>query len=164
MAEKIMPPIHPGELLREEFLEPMGITAYQLAKDIGVPAPRIYDIVAEKRGISADTALRLSRYFGLNENYWIRLQARYDLETTKDKAGEIIEREVQPREIGTRIFHPNEICLASGWYRMVDQPLPGGQWTRGELKYVEEGDSFPSVPGAGPAQGYVMSGHLTDWN
>ncbi len=75
-----MPPIHPGELLREEFLEPMGITAYRLAKDIGVPAPRVYDIVGEKRGISADTALRLSRYFGMSEGYWINAQAHYDLE------------------------------------------------------------------------------------
>ncbi len=96
MAEKVMPPIHPGEVLREEFLEPMGITPYKLAKDIGVLPPRIYEIVREKRGISADTALRLSRYFGLSENYWIRLQAHYDLEIAKDRAGESIEKEVQP--------------------------------------------------------------------
>src|SRR5215210_7145259 len=67
MAKKAMAPVHPGELLREEFLEPMGITAYQLAKDIGVPAPQVYDIVSEKRGISPDTALRLSKYFGMSE-------------------------------------------------------------------------------------------------
>ncbi len=97
MAEKIMCPIHPGELLREEFLEPMGITTYQLAKDISVPAPRIYDIVAEKRGISADTGLRLSRYFGLNKAYWIRLQARYDQLLAEDELGERIEHEVRPR-------------------------------------------------------------------
>lgn len=97
MAKKVMPPVHPGELLREEFLEPMGITAYQLAKDIGVPAPRMYDIVAEKRGISPDTALRLSRYFGMSEGYWINAQAHYDLEVAKDRAGERIEREVRPR-------------------------------------------------------------------
>jgi antitoxin HigA-1 len=95
-AEKIMPPIHPGELLREEFLEPMGITAYQLAKDTRVPAPRMYDIVAEKRRISADTGLRLSRFFGLNKAYWIRLQARYDQLVAEDKLGERIEREVKP--------------------------------------------------------------------
>ena len=95
-AEKIMPPIHPGELLREEFLEPMGITAYQLAKDISVPAPRMYDIVAEKPGISADTGLRLSRYFGLNKAYWIRLQARYDQLVAEDELGERIEQEVRP--------------------------------------------------------------------
>jgi addiction module HigA family antidote len=95
-SEKIMPPVYPGELLRKEFLELLGITAYQLAKDIGVPAPRIYDIVAEKRGVSADTALRLSRYFGLNKAYWIRLQARYDQLVAEDELGERIEREVRP--------------------------------------------------------------------
>src|ERR687893_2952398 len=97
MGKKVMAPVHPGELLREEFLEPMGITAYQLAKDIGVPAPRGYDIVAEKRGISPDTALRLSRYFGMSEGYWINAQAHYDLEVAKDQEGDRIEREVRPR-------------------------------------------------------------------
>ena len=98
MAEKkIMSPVHPGELLREEFLKPMGITAYQLAKDIGVPAPRVYDIVTEKRGISPDTALRLSRYFGMSEGYWINAQAHYEKEIAKDRGGEKIEREVRPR-------------------------------------------------------------------
>jgi addiction module HigA family antidote len=96
MAKKIMPPVHPGELLREEFLEPMEITAYQLAKAIGVPAPRIYDIVAEKRGISPDTALRLSRYFGMSEGYWINAQAHYEKEVTKDQSGERIRKEVKP--------------------------------------------------------------------
>lgn len=96
MTEKIMAPIHPGELLREEFLNPMDITAYQLAKGIGVPAPRVYDIVNEKRGISADTALRLSRFFGMSEGYWINIQAHYDLEVAKDREGERIEREVRP--------------------------------------------------------------------
>jgi len=99
MAEKIMPPVHPGELLREEFLKPMGITAYQLAKDLGVPAPRMYDIVAEKRGISPDTALRLSRYFGMSEAYWINAQAHYELEVAKDQGGDRIEREVRPRTL-----------------------------------------------------------------
>ena len=95
--KKIMPPVHPGELLREEFLEPMGITAYQLAKDIGVPAPRVYDIVTEKRGISPDSALRLSRYFGMSEGYWINAQAHYEKELAKDRGWEKIEREVRPR-------------------------------------------------------------------
>lgn len=93
-AEKIMHPVHPGELLREESLE---ITAYQLAKDAGVPDPRTYDIVvAEKRGISADTGLRLSRYFGLNRASRSRLQARYDQLVAGDGPGERIEREVRP--------------------------------------------------------------------
>jgi antitoxin HigA-1 len=94
--ERIYPPVHPGELLREEFLGPMGITAYKLAQDIGVPAPRVYDIVREKRGISADTALRLSRYFGMSEGFWINAQSHYDLEVVKDSSGESIEREVRP--------------------------------------------------------------------
>jgi addiction module HigA family antidote len=91
-VEKILAPIHPGELLREEFLEPLGLSAYRVAKDIGVPEPRIGDIVRERRGISADTALRLSRYFGMSESYWTNAQAHYEREIAKDKAGEEIER------------------------------------------------------------------------
>ena len=91
-AEKIMAPVHPGELLREEFLEPMGITAYRLAKDIGVPEQRIGAIVREQRGISADTVLRLSRYFGMSESYWTNAQAHYEREMVKDEVGEEIER------------------------------------------------------------------------
>ena len=77
-------PIHPGEILREEFLRPMGISNYRLAKEIGVPAQRIGDIVAGKRAITADTDLRLCRFFGLTEGYWLRGQARFDTETAKD--------------------------------------------------------------------------------
>lgn len=99
-SDRIMPPVHPGELLREEFLEPMGITPYKLAKDIGVPAPRVYDIVREKRAISADTALRLARYFGMSEGFWMNAQAHYNLEVAKDKAGESIEKEVRPVAVG----------------------------------------------------------------
>lgn len=90
-GEKISP-MHPGELLREEFMVPMGITAYRLAKDIGVPEQRVGAIVREQRSISADTALRLSRYFGLSESYWTNAQAHYDREIAKDKAGEEIAR------------------------------------------------------------------------
>jgi addiction module HigA family antidote len=97
MAEKIMPPVHPGELLREEFLEPIGIIAYRHAKDLGVPAPWVYDIVTEKRGISPDTALRLSRYFGMSEGYWMNAQAHYEIELAKDRGAEKIEREARPR-------------------------------------------------------------------
>jgi len=84
MPKKLLPPIHPGEILLEEFLKPMGITQYRLAKEIGVPAQRIGDIVAGKRGISADTDLRLCRFFGLSDGYWLRGQARYDTEVAKD--------------------------------------------------------------------------------
>jgi addiction module HigA family antidote len=91
-AEKIMDLVHPGELLREEFLEPRGITSYRLAKDICVPEQRIGAIVREQRGISADTALRLSRYFGMSESYWTNAQAHYERERVKDRVGEEIGR------------------------------------------------------------------------
>jgi addiction module HigA family antidote len=92
---KKMPPIHPGEILLEEFLEPMGISQYKLAKDISVPPRRINEIVQGKRSISADTALRLSRYFGLSERFWLNLQARYDLEIEKDKLELRLQKEVR---------------------------------------------------------------------
>jgi addiction module HigA family antidote len=84
MRKKLLAPIHPGEILLEEFLKPMGITQYRLAKEIGVPAQRIGDIVAGKRAITADTDLRLCRFFGLSDGYWLRGQARFDTETAKD--------------------------------------------------------------------------------
>ena len=88
-------PVTPGELLLEEFLKPMGISQYRLAKDISVPARRINEIVLGKRAISPDTALRLSRYFGLSERFWLNLQARYDLEVVKDRLATRLEREVR---------------------------------------------------------------------
>ena len=94
MAKKILDPIHPGEILMEEFLKPMGISQYRLAKDINVPARRINEIVQGKRSITPDTALRLSRFFGLSERFWINLQARYDLEIEKDKLKNRLDAEV----------------------------------------------------------------------
>lgn len=91
MAKKL-PPIHPGEILREEFLKPMGITQYRLAKEIGVSQRRIGQIVAGKRAISADTDLRLCRFFGLSEGYWLRGQAHYDTEIAKDGMVEVLAR------------------------------------------------------------------------
>jgi addiction module HigA family antidote len=88
-------PVHPGEILLEEFLQPLGISQYRLAKDINVPARRINEIAHGKRAISADTALRLSRYFGLSERFWLNLQARYDLEIEKDRLEGRLEREVK---------------------------------------------------------------------
>jgi addiction module HigA family antidote len=90
-----MKPIHPGEVLMEEFLLPMEISQYRLAKDISVPARRINEIVHGKRSITADTALRLSRYFGMTEHFWMNLQARYDLEVEKDRLGSRLDDEVQ---------------------------------------------------------------------
>ncbi len=94
MAKKILDPIHPGEILMEEFLKPMSISQYRLAKDINVPARRINEIVQGKRSITPDTALRLSRFFGLSERFWINLQARYDLEVEKDRLKNRLDKEV----------------------------------------------------------------------
>jgi addiction module HigA family antidote len=99
MKRKMLTPIHPGEILMEEFLKPMGISQYKLAKDINVPARRINEIVHGKRSISADTALRLSRYCSLSERFWLNLQARYDLEMEKDKFKDRIESEVKVLEL-----------------------------------------------------------------
>ncbi len=95
MIKDKLAPIHPGEILLEEFLIPMGISQYRIAKDISVPPRRINEIVHGKRGVSADTALRLERYFGLSEGFWLRLQARYDLEIEKDRLDERLEKEVR---------------------------------------------------------------------
>ena len=94
MSKTKLAPIHPGEILMEEFLKPMEISQYRLAKDINVPARRINEIVQSKRSITPDTALRLSKYFGLSERFWINLQARYDLETEKDKLKDRLNKEV----------------------------------------------------------------------
>lgn len=87
-------PIHPGEVLLAEFLEPLGLSQYRLAKQLRVPPRRINEIVLGKRGITADTALRLSRYFGTSERFWLNLQVRFDLEAEKDRVGKRINHEV----------------------------------------------------------------------
>jgi addiction module HigA family antidote len=90
-ADTVMPPVRPGEVLLEEFLRPLSVSQYQLAKAIDVPARRINEIVHGQRRITADTALRLSRYFGTSERFWLNLQARYDLETEKDRLGAALD-------------------------------------------------------------------------
>jgi addiction module HigA family antidote len=95
MNTKKLPFIHPGEILLEEFLEPMAISQYRLSKDIGVPPRRINEIVHGKRSITADTALRLGRYFGMSAQFWLNLQSRYDLEVTEDALKNRLEKEVQ---------------------------------------------------------------------
>ena len=92
-----MRPIHPGEVLREEFLVPLGISAHALAMALKVPAPRINDIVRERRSITPDTALRLARYFGTTPQFWLNLQASYDLKIAERELGSRIEREVHTR-------------------------------------------------------------------
>lgn len=89
------PPIHPGEILKEEFMEPMEISQYRLAKDIGVPAMRISKIVRGERGISADTALRLARYFGMSVEFWTGIQTHYEIEQAKMVLGNRLESEVK---------------------------------------------------------------------
>lgn len=90
-VETVMPPVHPGGILLEEFLRPLDVSQYQLAKELGVPARRINEIVHGQRRISADTALRLARYFGTSERFWMNLQARYDLEIEKDRLGAALD-------------------------------------------------------------------------
>jgi addiction module HigA family antidote len=96
MNGRDFPPVHPGEILLEEFLKPMSMSQYRLAERIHVPARRINEIVLEKRGITADTALRLSRFFGNSAQFWMNLQTRYELESARDLSAANIDREVRP--------------------------------------------------------------------
>ena len=99
MKNKKLPPIHPGEILREEFLDPMGISQYRLAKDISVPPRRINEIVHGKRSVTADTALRLGRFFGMSPQFWLNLQTRYDLEMTADLLEDRLDEEVHTLKV-----------------------------------------------------------------
>ncbi len=90
-ADTVMAPVQPGEILLEEFLRPLAVSQYRLAKEIGVPARRVNEIVHGQRRISADTALRLARFFGTSERFWINLQSRYDLEVEKDRLGDALD-------------------------------------------------------------------------
>jgi antitoxin HigA-1 len=95
MPRRKLSPVHPGEILLEEFLRPLGLSQYRLAKDVNVPARRINEIVRKSRAVTADTALRLARYFGTSERFWLNLQSRYDLEVEKDRLGKRLKREVR---------------------------------------------------------------------
>ena len=97
-AAKPRPPVHPGTILKLDLLEPLGMSINQLAKDLRVPANRLSQIARGRRGISADTSLRLSRYFGFSPEYWLNMQAHYDLEVTRRQSIAKIEKEVKPRE------------------------------------------------------------------
>ena len=101
MSGQKLSPIHPGEILLEEFLKPMGLSQYRLAKEISVSPRRINEIVHGTRAITPNTALRLSRYFGLSERFWMNLQARYDLEVEKDRLQDRLEKEVQVYAMAT---------------------------------------------------------------
>jgi len=97
MAKKLKP-VHPGEVLREEFMGPLGLSMNKMAMDLRVPVTRIADIVAERRGITADTALRFARYFGNLPAFWMNLQTRYDLEVAEDELADRVKRDVHPLE------------------------------------------------------------------
>lgn len=96
VAPHAMPPVHPGEILLEEFLQPMGISQYRLAKDTSVPPRRINEIVHGKRAVTADTALRLARFFGTSARFWLELQVQHDLEAEQEKLGDRLDHEVRP--------------------------------------------------------------------
>lgn len=95
MSSRKLPPIHPGEVLLMDFLEPLGLSQYRVAQDISVPPRRINEIVHGKRAISADTALRLARYFGTSDQFWINLQTQFDLEQQRDVLGSRLNKEVR---------------------------------------------------------------------
>lgn len=97
MTKRDFPPVHPGEILKLEFMQPLELSAYALANATGMPRTRINDIMLGRRGISADTALRLARYFGTDAQSWLNLQTRYDLEVTSEALAGRLEREVKPR-------------------------------------------------------------------
>jgi addiction module HigA family antidote len=94
MSRKRLAPVHPGEILLHEFLEPLDLTQYRVAKSLKVPARRINEIVHGTRAISADTALRLARFFGTSDRFWLNLQAAYDLDVERDRLGDRIKRDV----------------------------------------------------------------------
>ncbi len=108
MPSRKLPPVHPGEILLEEFLKPLGISQYRLAKDVSGPPRRINEIVRGSRAITADTALRLARFFGTSERFWLNLQTRYDLEKEKNRLGDRLEREIRVLASGLarRVAHP----------------------------------------------------------
>ena len=101
MKQKRLPPIHPGEILMDEFLQPMGISQYRLAKDISVPPRRINEIIHGKRSITADTALRLGRFFTMSPQFWLNLQTRYDLEVTEEQLDNRLDKEVHALKLQT---------------------------------------------------------------
>jgi len=96
--KKLLPPIHPGEILREDYLKPLGLSMNRLALDLRVPVTRISEIAHERRGITTETALRLARYFKTSARYWLNLQAAYDLEVAEDQLATKIDQEVRPSD------------------------------------------------------------------
>ena len=152
-AETVMAPVHPGEILLEEFLGPLGVSQYQLAKAVSVPARRINEIVHGQRRISADTALRLARYFGTSERFWINLQARYDLEVEKDRLGAayIIDAALPADAPGT--LFPQPVCdgpsaiqCVVAWRAIVDGQATLGAFAFAADTRVSVGAPFAPLP------------------
>ena len=123
MARTAHPPIHPGEILREEFLEPMELSQYRLAKDISVPARRINEIVHGKRGITADTALRLARYFGTTERFWMNLQTHYDLEVERRRLHRRLTKEVAVEPVDVIVLGRSDFDLLAGTWKHLNESL-----------------------------------------
>ena len=136
--EKVLEPVHPGEILAEEFLEPFGISPYKLAQDIGVDPPRVYEIIKGKRSISADTALRLAHYFGTSARFWLNLQTHYDLEVAKDTLGERLQGE-GIRKVPSKINQP-KATERRDWEAEVQEIIE----EYGELLEEEDLDSIVS--------------------
>jgi len=113
MAHKNLEPVHPGRILRQEFMEPIGLSAYALAKALAVPLPRVNDIVREKRSISTEMAVLLSAYFGTSDTYWIELQARYDIMMVKDRMAKHISKIRPCRNASANSLRPTESLSAS---------------------------------------------------
>lgn len=107
-----MPPLHPGEMLREEFMKPLGLSANALAMALRVPVTRITEIVRERRGITADTALRLGRYFNMPPEFWMGLQMDYDLESTAQQVQDAIREDIRPRPAGSAVRSNDERAIA----------------------------------------------------
>ena len=99
MAAKKLRPVHPGDILRNDFLEPLGLTAYRLVKEHGVPRPTVNQLVARRRSVTAEMALRLARYFGTSAQVWQNLQAQYDLEVATTKIGKVVKQKIRPRSV-----------------------------------------------------------------
>jgi len=102
-TQKLLPPIHPGEILRADFMEPLHLSMNRLALDLRVPVTRIAEIVHVRRGITPDTALRLARYFNTTAGFWLNMQTAYDLEVAEDKLARVIEREVRPASMAASV-------------------------------------------------------------
>ena len=117
MKKNKLRPIHPGEVLLEEFLKPIGMSQNRLALNIGVPARRINEIVLEKRRITSDTALRLAKFFGASAEFWLGLQSQYDLDVTADKLGERLEKEV--KKYSEAILNPFPNPVTKNWFTYI---------------------------------------------